>query len=134
MLKKIRKKFKKVNSQKGFTLLEILVVLTIMGFLIAMVAPRLAGIGNDAVDTVCDTNQNRMVTYLSAYFQQTDGSLPDNLTNLVAVDGTSSQEVAVISDGDPDDGKMGVLSNEFAVRNNFNAHMLCAYAEWCGSG
>ncbi len=48
-----------INNQKGFTLLEILVVLTIMGFLIAMVAPRLAGISGDAVDTVCDTNQNQ---------------------------------------------------------------------------
>ena len=67
MIKKNFKEFKKVNSQKGFTLLEILVVLTIMGFLIAMVAPRLAGIGNSAVDTVCDTNQNRMVTYMSSY-------------------------------------------------------------------
>lgn len=72
MIKKIRKKIKKVNSQKGFTLLEILVVLTIMGFLIAMVAPRLAGISGSAVDTVCDTNQNRMVTYMSSFFEKTN--------------------------------------------------------------
>ncbi len=58
---------KTINGQQGFTLLEILVVLTIMGFLIAMVAPRLAGISSSAVDTVCDSNQNRMVTMMSCF-------------------------------------------------------------------
>jgi prepilin-type N-terminal cleavage/methylation domain-containing protein len=128
MIKKIRKKFKKVNSQKGFTLLEILVVLTIMGFLIAMVAPRLAGIGNSAVDTICDTNQNRMMTYLSTYFQQTDGSLPNNLTNLVSQDGTgASAKYAIpsVSNDDPDDGAEA-LSSEFDDRNHFVIHHLNA--------
>ncbi|MCK5228851.1 MAG: prepilin-type N-terminal cleavage/methylation domain-containing protein, partial [Desulfobulbaceae bacterium] len=60
MLKK--KLQKKMRNNKGFTLLEILVVLTIMGFLIAMVGPKLAGMSDGAVDTVCDSNQNRMVT------------------------------------------------------------------------
>ena len=128
MIKKIRKKFKKVNSQKGFTLLEILVVLTIMGFLIAMVAPRLAGIGNSAVDTICDTNQNRMMTYLSTYFQQTDGSLPNNLTNLVSQDGTGASAtyaIPSVSNDDPDDGAEA-LSSEFNDRNHFVIHHLNA--------
>ena len=124
MLKKIRKKFNKVNSQKGFTLLEILVVLTIMGFLIAMVAPRLAGIGNSAVDTLCDTNQNRMMTYLSTYYNETDGSLPNNLTNLVIEDGSGTEfKIPAISDGDPENGPE-VLAAEFNGRNHFVIHYL----------
>ncbi len=125
MFKKIWKKMfgknRKANNQKGFTLLEILVVLTIMGFLIAMVAPRLASVGNDAVDTVCDTNQNRMVTYLSTYFQQTNGSLPNNLTNIVTDDGTP--DIPSVSDEDPENGPE-VLSKEFDDRNHFVAHSL----------
>ena len=125
MIKKIRK-IKKVNSQKGFTLLEILVVLTIMGFLIAMVAPRLAGIGDSAVDTICDTNQNRMMTYLSTYYQDTNGSLPDNLTNLVSEDGTGSvYAIPSVSDDDPDNGAEA-LSKEFNDRNHFVIHYLNA--------
>ena len=123
MIKKVEKKFKKVNSQKGFTLLEILVVLTIMGFLIAMVAPRLAGIGNSAVDTICDTNQNRMTTYLSTYFQQTNGSLPNNLTNLVIQDGTGTASTYYkpeVQDGEDE----GALSEEFDARNHFVLHYL----------
>jgi len=124
MLKKIREKFKKVNSQKGFTLLEILVVLTIMGFLIAMVAPRLAGISGDAVDTVCDSNQNRMVTYLSSFFEKTN-RFPNNLTNLVKVDGTSATAYStpVVSNQDPDDGAE-VLAAELNDRNHFKIHNL----------
>ena len=117
------------GSQKGFTLLEILVVLTIMGFLIAMVAPRLAMVGTDAVDTVCDTNQNRSVTYLATYFQKTNGSLPNHLTNLVSYDGTTSSAkgwAPEVSDEDPDDGDKGVIAEEFALRNNFSAHTLNA--------
>ncbi|MBC2694598.1 MAG: type II secretion system protein [Desulfobacteraceae bacterium] len=137
MIKKISKKFKKVNSQKGFTLLEILVVLTIMGFLIAMVAPRLAGIGGSAVDTVCDTNQNRMMTYLSTYYQDTNGSLPNNLTNIVNenVTAANSYEIPKISDGDPDTGAE-VLAEEFDDRNHFVVHYLnnAEVAELAGLG
>ncbi len=123
MLKKIRKKFKKVNSQKGFTLLEILVVLTIMGFLIAMVAPRLAGISGSAVDTVCDSNQNRMVTYMSSYYEQTN-RFPSKLTNLVIRDSAApSYQIPVASNQDPDD-EAEVLANELYARNHFHIHYL----------
>ncbi len=129
MIKKISKKFKKVNSQKGFTLLEILVVLTIMGFLIAMVAPRLAGISGSAVDTVCDSNQNRMVTYMSSYYEQTN-RFPSKLTNLVITDQAAGQldattvyQIPVVSNQDPDDGAE-VLANELYARNHFHIHYL----------
>jgi len=131
MIKKVEKKFKKVNSQKGFTLLEILVVLTIMGFLIAMVAPRLAGISGSAVDTVCDTNQNRMVTYMSSFYEQTN-RFPSKLTNLVItdqaagpLDATATYQIPAVSNQDPDDGAE-VLSNELYSRNHFHIHYLDA--------
>ena len=137
MNEKIKKRMKKnTGSQHGFTLLEILVVLTIMGFLVAMVAPRLSMVGTDAVDTVCDTNQNRSVTYLATYFQKTNGSLPNHLTNLVSYNGTTAAYTPEVSDEDPDDGNKGVFAEEFALRNNFSAHTLNAAeaAELAGLG
>ena len=125
MIKKIRKKINKVNTQKGFTLLEILVVLTIMGFLIAMVAPRLAGIGDSAVDTVCDTNQNRMLTYLAVYYQDTNGSLPNNLTNIITETAAGVYAIPTVSDDNPDNGPE-VLALEFDDRNHFVVHSLSA--------
>ena len=122
MIKKIRKKFKKVNSQKGFTLLEILVVLTIMGFLIAMVAPRLAGISGSAVDTVCDSNQNRMITYMSSYFEQTN-RFPNKLTNLVEETAAGVYQIPAVSDQDPENGPE-TLAAEIFERNHFVIHYL----------
>lgn len=119
-----------LKSQKGFTLLEILVVLTIMGFLIAMVAPRLAGISGDAVDTVCDTNQNRMVTYMSSFFEKKN-RMPNKLTNLVMADsavavGTAGRyQIPMTSDQDPDNGPE-VFAAEFMERNHLYIHVLNA--------
>lgn len=112
------------TSQKGFTLLEILVVLTIMGFLIAMVAPRLAGISGDAVDTVCDTNQNRMVTYMSTYFEKSN-RFPNLLTNLVEETGSNTYQIPAVADDDPDNGAE-TMASEMYDRNHFHIHYLNA--------
>ncbi|WP_321531413.1 type II secretion system protein [uncultured Desulfuromonas sp.] len=115
-------------GESGFTLLEILVVLTIMGFLIAMVAPRLAGISSSAVDTVCDSNQNRTIQMAAAYFERT-GNFPSKLTNLVSVDGTdwdaATYAIPTISDGDPDNGQE-TLAEEFGNRVAPTIHYLNA--------
>ncbi|SHI13322.1 type II secretion system protein [Desulfofustis glycolicus] len=121
---KLQKKFK---SDEGFTLLEILVVLVIMGFLIAMVAPRLAGISGSAVDTVCDSNQSRMVTMMSAWFEQTN-RFPSKMTNLVEqVDGVvgtdATFQIPSVSDDDPENGPE-TLASEFMSRNHFRIHYL----------
>lgn len=122
MLNELNAKIKKANTQKGFTLLEILVVLTIMGFLIAMVAPKLAGISGGAVDTVCDTNQNRMVTYMASYFEKTN-RMPNNLTNLVEETAADTYQIPAVSDDDPDNGPE-TLSSELHGRNHFVIHYL----------
>jgi prepilin-type N-terminal cleavage/methylation domain-containing protein len=126
MISKIKKRLKKASTQKGFTLLEILVVLTIMGFLIAMVAPRLAGVSGTAVDTVCDSNQNRMVTMMSSYFEQTN-RFPNKLTNLVEevndADAAELYQIPAVSDDDPENGPE-TLASEFMSRNHFRIHYL----------
>ncbi len=119
-----KKLAKKMKRQAGFTLLEILVVLTIMGFLIAMVAPRLAGISGGAVDTVCDSNQARQIQMTAAYFEKT-GKFPNKLTNLVLTDGTDDYYIPSISDGNPDNGPE-TLAEEFADRVKPVIHYLTA--------
>ncbi len=114
----------KLQNKEGFTLLEILVVLTIMGFLIAMVAPRLAGISGSAVDTVCDSNQNRMISMMAAYWEKTN-RYPTKLTNLVEETGAGVYQIPAISDNDPDNGAETIAS-EFNDRNHFRIHYLNA--------
>lgn len=107
-------KYRKVilTNAEGFTLLEILVVLTVIGFLIAMVSPRLAGISDTASGTVCDTNKGRAKTYMSAFYEKYD-RYPNHVTNLVMTDGTdlpaanvsdTGYQIPYCSDDDPYNG------------------------------
>lgn len=120
-MKQIQKK-KIAKNNKGFTLLEILVVLTIMGFLIAMVAPRLAGISGGAVDTVCDSNQSRTTSMMSGYFEQTN-KFPNKVTNLVEETAADTFQIPAVSDDNPENGAE-TLASEFMSRNHFRIHYL----------
>lgn len=111
-MKRARRQNKGRGGQAGFTLLEILVVLTVMGFLIAMVAPRLGGIGDDVAETACDTNKDRAKTYVSA-FREAYNRYPNRLTNLVMTDGAdlaaanaadAGYQIPYCSDDDPGNG------------------------------
>ncbi len=85
MIKKMRKMF---GNESGFTLLEILVVLMIMGFLLAMVAPKLSGIFQDSEDTICDTNIKDSKKYV-AFFEAHSSKLPDDMIVPAYYDGVA---------------------------------------------
>ena len=61
--------FKRIRSESGFTLVELLVVLAIMAILVAVVVPNLAGITGGAQQTACgqelDTVQAAMDTLMT---------------------------------------------------------------------
>ena len=61
--------FKRIRSESGFTLVELLVVLAIMAILVAVVVPNLAGITGGAQETACaqefDTVQAAMDTLMT---------------------------------------------------------------------
>ena len=119
-------KARRKRRQGGFTLLEILVVLTIMGFLVAMVAPRLASVGSGASETVCNSNKGRYRTYVSTFGNRNNGLFPNNLTNMVVMDGSAGTAyVAPASDEDPDTGKE-VLAKGHNMMYKFMVHTLNA--------
>ena len=114
------------TAQAGFTLLEILVVLTVMGFLIAMVAPRLGYLGDEASETVCNSNKGRYRTYISTFGSQHNGLFPSRLTNMLIMDGSAGTAwVAPASDDDPETGKE-VLAKGHNMMYKFMPHTLNA--------
>lgn len=129
----LKKQMKHKKGQQGFTLLEILVVVAIMAFLVAMVAPRFAGITDGTVDVVCDTNQQRMVAALSSYHEQ-ERSLPSGMVNLVDESGVQTPAGIAATyfrpthTGElilPDEGQATLFEDIF-LRNQFQVHILNA--------
>jgi prepilin-type N-terminal cleavage/methylation domain-containing protein len=117
----------KHRLQQGFTLLEILVVVSIMGFLVAMVAPRFAGIVDGTIDTVCDNNQERLIKAIAAYHDTNNGKLPGGLVNLVLENDNDPTDVLMPPHtgqlGFPDEGQ-ATFFESFYDRNQFQLHTL----------
>ena len=110
-------------NKKGFTLLEILVVLTILGFTIVMTAPRFAGVTTRATDTAGRMNEARLIKYITV-FHQDHGNYPAGLINIVSTDRVSGQFYKPqVSDQDPDTG-MEVLAHAADLRCRFRVHYL----------
>ena len=63
--------FKRIRSERGFTLVELLVVLAVLAILIAIVVPNLAGITGgarrSAAETELDTVQSAMDSMMSKF-------------------------------------------------------------------
>ena len=75
MMKKMRKMF---GTSDGFTLLEMLVVIMIMGFLLAMLAPRFKNIFSDSEDTICDSNIRNSRQFVVG-FEMSNNRLPNKM-------------------------------------------------------
>ena len=108
--------------QKGFTLLELLIVLVIMGFLLAMVVPRLAKIGSKAVETIGETNIRDIRRYVIS-FQQQYNRLPDKLISLVNSTKGVGYQLPEIDDLDTENGPE-TISWDFDERNKLCLHIL----------
>ncbi|WP_091816348.1 type II secretion system major pseudopilin GspG [Marinobacter mobilis] len=54
-------------AQRGFTLIEIMVVMVILGLLVAIVAPNIMGRGDQAKITIAETQMNNISNALDLY-------------------------------------------------------------------
>ena len=79
--------FKRIRSENGFTLVELLVVLAIMAILVAVVVPNLAGLLTGASSGAMDAEEDTVQTAIDSYNSQdvlessdVDISIPASLT------------------------------------------------------
>jgi len=63
----MKKLFSKVKASKGFTLVEMIVVMAIIGILVALLAPNVATLIRDAQNTANDAKVKNAMTSLAAY-------------------------------------------------------------------
>lgn len=110
------------SYRAGFTLLEIVIVLTIIGFLLAMIAPRLGNIGTSAVETIDETNIKDMRGYVMLY-QQQKNRLPNKPITIVNSRSGGNYQLPMLDDGDADNGPE-TIGYEFDERCRLQLHIL----------
>lgn len=88
-----------LKSNKGFTLLELIVVVAIMGFLVAMVAPRFIGVVDAAKEPVRDSNLSRLMTAMETYYNK-EGMFPANMRTLAIATGAGGAGAWIATGGE----------------------------------
>jgi general secretion pathway protein G len=68
----------KMLARKGFTLVELLLVILIIAILASIVVPRLTGAATEANKSKCDANWANLVRALELYAANNNGAYPAN--------------------------------------------------------
>jgi prepilin-type N-terminal cleavage/methylation domain-containing protein len=72
----------RMNSKRGVTLVELLIVVLILGALAAIAIPRLSQSADTAKKNACKTNIDLINSQIELYAAENDGTYPANLTTL----------------------------------------------------
>ena len=85
--------FKFMKSKKGFTLVELMIVVVIMAILVAVAVPIYSAVTNNARKKTCAANRREIVSQLNGYYM-------GNNTGTPIYDATGSIVLKTNDDGD----------------------------------
>jgi type IV pilus assembly protein PilA len=88
---------KRAGSDDGFTLVELLVVLVIIGVLIAITVPSFLDIKNRAADRTAQANLRAALPAAEAYYSDNKTYMGMDAADLRSIDGGLSQTLSVVS-------------------------------------
>lgn len=117
------KRGQKAKHHNAFTLIEILVVLVIMGFLTTMVAPKLAGIMGFSEESIDDMNLKELSKIVTDFHLQNE-RVPRNMINLVHNDENATEGYYRTLTIHDTPGEVADLSEEFEMRLLPTLHVL----------
>jgi len=72
-----------MRSKKGFTLVELMVVVIILGILVAIAIPIYNNVTGDAQKKACAANERTLEGAVAMYQAANDGKMPNSLDALV---------------------------------------------------
>jgi general secretion pathway protein G len=70
------------KQDKGFTLVELLIVIVILGILATVTVFAVRGITKSATDNSCSVEKRALETAVEAYYVDNNQTLPDDLADL----------------------------------------------------
>ncbi len=82
-----------IRNRKGFTLVELLIVVLILGALAAIAVPRILGGATSAKANACHTNIDTINSQIELYYAK-EGSWPNNLKKV-------TKDTDYFPDGEP---------------------------------
>jgi general secretion pathway protein G len=82
---KLYKQQEKIRYFMGFTLIELMLVVVIIGALVAMVTPRLAGRGEQARSAAANADINANIATALKLYELDNGSFPSTTEGLTAL-------------------------------------------------
>lgn len=95
---------KMFSKKRGFTLVELMVVVIIIGILVAIAIPLYSGIQQKAKESACEANV-RTISGAAAMYHAENGSFPADV-------------VALVTDGYLQDTPVCPLGGEYSIDND----------------